>query len=142
MAKTSRQVQGDIYRMLRQSPLAKAISGGVYRQGMRPRDSRKEDAVVIFTSGLTGQVQTGVVTLNVFVPDTDPWGNGTAVEDAERTEQIERIAQQWVDSLTAATSCYLFSLQQAITTDAAEEIQQHFVVVRLKYKFFGADSDT
>lgn len=36
MAKTSKQVQGDIYRMLRDSVLYTQISGEVYREGMRP----------------------------------------------------------------------------------------------------------
>ena len=52
MAKTGKQVQGDIYRLLRDSSLYLRISGEVYRYGYRPRDSRKEDATVRFTTGL------------------------------------------------------------------------------------------
>ena len=66
MAKTSRQVQGDVYRKLRKSPIAEVITGGVYREGQRPRDSPHEDAVVIFTAGTTGDIQRGVVTINTF----------------------------------------------------------------------------
>lgn len=51
MAKTSKQVQGDIYQLLKDSTLYTMISGEVYRQGYRPRDSRKEDAVVISQPG-------------------------------------------------------------------------------------------
>jgi len=139
MAKTSKQVQGDIYRLLKDSTLYTMISGEVYRSGNRPRDSRKEDAVVIFTAGLAGQTQTGVVTINIFVPDIDPWGNGVLVEDGERTEELEALAQAWVDSLTAEVSCYLFKLQQTIHTSEAEEMHQHFIVVKLEYKYFGDD---
>ena len=100
MAKTSRQVQGDIYRLLRSSDMFPQLSGEVYRQGMR-RDSRLEDAVVIFTTGLAdGDIETGVVTVNIFVPDIDPYSNGVFVEDGVRTEQVERMAQDWADSLT------------------------------------------
>ena len=101
---------------------------------MRPRDSRLEDAIVIFTAGLSNQVQTGVVTINVYVPDIDPYGNGVLVEDVERTEQIEKSAQAWVDSLTTAVSCYKFTLQQTIYTETDESISQHFVVVRLQFE--------
>ena len=63
MAKTSKQIQGDVYRLLKNSTLSSMISGDVYRgdgkTSNRPRDSRKEDAVVIFTSGLSGDIQTG-----------------------------------------------------------------------------------
>lgn len=140
MAKTSKQVQGDIYQLLRDSTLYTMISGEVYRSGYRPRDSRKEDAVVIFTAGLAGQIQTGVVTVNIFVPDIDPYGNGVLVEDGERTEELEQLAQAWVDSLTAEVSCYLFELQETIHTSEDEETHQHFVVVKLEYKYFGDDN--
>lgn len=139
MAKTSKQVQGDIYRLLRDSTLYTMISGEVYRAGMRPRDSQLEDAVVIFTAGLPSQVQEGVVTVNLFVSDIDPYDNGVFVENSERTEQLEALAQAWADSLTAEVSCYKFRLQQTIYTDEEPEIRQHFVVIKLAYKYFGED---
>lgn len=136
MAKTSKQVQGDIYQLLKDSTLYTMISGEVYRQGYRPRDSRKEDAVVIFTTGLPNQIQTGVVTVNIFVPDIEPYDNGVWVEDGERTERVERLAQEWVDNLTTEVSCYKFKLQQTIYTEEEAEIKQHFVVVKLKYEYY------
>lgn len=140
MAKTGKQVQGDVYRLLKDSTLYSMISGEVYRNGYRPRDSRKEDAVVTFTAGLPDQIQTGVVTVNIYVPDIDPHANGTWVEDGRRTEQVEKLAQTWVDSLSAEVSCYKFRLQQTIYTEEATEINQHFVVVKLKYEYFGEDN--
>lgn len=136
MAKTSKQVQGDIYQLLKDSTLYTLISGEVYRQGYRPRDSRLEDAVVIFTTGIPNQIQTGVVTVNIFVPDIDPYDNGVWVEDGERTERVERLAQEWVDNLTTEVSCYKFKLQQTIYTEEESEIKQHFVVVKLKYEYY------
>lgn len=140
MAKTSKQVQGDIYRMLKDSTFSSMISGEVYRQGYRPRDSREEDAVVIFTTGLPNQIQTGVVTVNIYVPDIDPYNNGVLVENGERTEEIERLAGKWVDSLTTDKSCYKFKLQQTIYTEEEAEINQHFIVVKLQYEYFGDDN--
>lgn len=136
MAKTGKQIQGDIYTLLRSSALAAGLSGAVYRNGMRPRDSRLEDAIVTFTAGLPDQIQTGVVTINIFVPDIDPYENGTWVEDGQRTEQLEAMAQEWANGLTAAISNYKFSLQQTIYTEEEPDIRQHFVVVKLKYEYF------
>lgn len=136
---TSKQVQGDIYRLLKNSSLAQNISGEVYRKGMRPRDGRQEDAVVIFTSGLSEQVQTGVVTVNIFIPDTDGNGTGVSEENGERCEEIEKAAAAWVKSLTAEKSCYRFKLQQTIYTEAEPETQSHFVVVKLKYRYFDGE---
>ena len=139
MAKTGKQVQGDIYRLLKDSTLYTMISGEVYRSGNRPRDSRLEDAVVFFTTGIPDQIQTGVVTVNIFVPDIDPYNDGTLIEDGERTEEVERLAQAWVDSLTAEVSCYKFRLMQTIHTAEEAGINQHFVVVKLAYEYFGDD---
>lgn len=140
MAKTAKQIQGDVYTLLRDSPLYTMISGEVYRNGLRPRDSHLEDAVVIFTTGLPDEIQTGIVTINIFVPDIDPYENGLWVEDTERTERLEALAQAWVDSLTAEVSCYRFELQQTISTYDEPDIRQHFVCVKLKYRYYGDDN--
>lgn len=139
MAKTGKQVQGDICNFLKDSTLYKMISGDVYRSGYRPRDSRLEDAVVTFTAGLPDEIQMGVVTVNIYVPDIDPYDNGVFVEDGQRTEELELLASKWVESLTAAVSCYKFKLKQTIYTSEELEIKQHFIVVKLGYEYFGND---
>lgn len=140
MAKlTSKKVEGDFRRFLIDSDLAKGLSGQVYRNGMRPRDSRKEDAVVIFTSGLPDEIQTGVITINIYVPDLDGNGTGVFEQDGQRLEEIERAAQDWVESLTANRSCYRISLRQSIHTMEDPEINQHFVVVKLGYSYFDGE---
>ena len=141
MAKTSKQVQGDIYRLLRDSVLYTQITGEVYREGLRPRDSRKEDAVVEFTTGVPDEIETVVGEVHTHVPDIDPWHNGVLVEDAERTQQVERLAQEWVDSLTCEVSCYKFHLRQTIYTEEEADIRQHFVVVRLGYEYYAGGDD-
>lgn len=136
MSKTSKQVQRDIYSMLRQSKLASVISGDVYHKGYRPRDSAKEDAIIAFTAGVPGEVQSGVVTINIYVPDIDPYDNGVMAENGTRTEEIEVLAQKWVDSLTVDKSSYKFNLKQTIYTENDSQIGQHFVVVRLGFKLY------
>lgn len=134
--KTSRNIQGDVWQMLQGSDLQQSITGSVYREGMRPRDSRLEDAVVIFTSGSAAQIQEGVITVNIFVNDIDLWGNGQYVEDGSRCEEIEGLAQQWADTLTADRSLYYFELADAISTNHDADLRQSFVVVRLRYRYY------
>lgn len=140
MKKTAKQVQTDIIALLEGSILAEGVNGGVYRatpdSSYRPRDSRKEDIEVVFTTGRPDQIQTGVVTVRIWVPDIDPYANGVLVEDGARTAELEALAQRWADSLTAGRSNYRFRLQQTIWTEAEPDIAQHFVVVRLSYSFF------
>lgn len=134
MAKTGKQVQSDVLELLKSGTLPSIISGKVYRNGYRPRNSKLEDAIVIFTTGLTGEIQTGIVTINIYVPDIDPYQNGVLVEDGRRTETLEVAASRWVEALTAGKSDYAFSLQQTIYTESEQDIDQHFVVVKLKYR--------
>lgn len=136
MAKTGKQIQSDVMALLKSGSLPSLISGKVYRKGYRPRDSKLEDAIVIFTTGLPGQIQTGVVTINIYVPDIPlDDDTGVLVENGQRTEQLERAAAAWVESLTAAVSNYRFKLHQTIYTEEEPDINQHFVVVKLKYEY-------
>ncbi len=138
--KTSKQVQSDIIALLKGSTLATSVSGGVYRgtpdSNYRPRDSRQEDIVVIFTSGTPSEVETGVVTVHIYVPDITPYKDGVYYEDGKRSEAIEALAAEWVESLTCDRSNYKFELRQSIHTQANPDIHQHFVVVRLGYSLY------
>ena len=141
MYKTGIKVEGDVFAKLRTSSLAAALTGSVYRDGLRPRDSRLEDAVVIFTAGTVGEIQRGVVTVNIFVPDiAADNSNGVYVANGARLETLSQLAAEWVDSLNP-TSCYYFSLDAAIHVGEDLENKQHFVVMKLAYKFHGAYSD-
>lgn len=137
---TESQVMQDVRKMLTASTLAENISGEVYlsdaETSTRPRDSRKEDAEVIFVTGSAEQIQTGVVLVKVYVIDVDPYDNGVLVADYQRLSEVQTLAQQWVESLSAEKSCYRFSLQQTINSGAEPDISQHYVAVRLHYDYY------
>ena len=141
MAKTEKQVQSDIIALLQGSTLVQSLSGCVYRgtpsSSYRPRSSQKEDLIVIFTEGAPDEVETGTVTLNIYVPDIDPYDNGVLVEDGSRTAEIEQLADAWVSSLTCNRSNYRFKLRQSIYAERDAAINQHFVVVKLAYQYYG-----
>lgn len=136
--KTAKQIQEDVIDLLRGSTLREQVTGGVYPGGLRPRDSRLEDIEVIFTLGSPGQIESGVVTINVFCPDV-PEGltPGAKVENARRTREIERLLAEWVETLTPATTGgYLFTPASTILTLPEEETDQHFTSVKLKYRYY------
>ena len=139
MSKTGHQIQRDIYEMLKGSTLVSSLSGGIYRAGLRPRDSQLEDLVVIFTAADAEQVQEGVVTLNLYVPDIYPFDNGVSVEDVARCEALEGLMDGQVEAMTADKSNYLFSLKSAVHTDRDEDIHQSFIVARLSFRYFGRE---
>lgn len=135
MSKTSKEIQGDIFQLIKNSNLNSMITGSIYRAGYRPKDSNLEDVVIIFTTGLADQIETGVVTINIFVPDIDNYISGNKIENGQRCEQLEQAAENWVESISVSTN-YKFKLNQTIYTENEPEIKQHFVVIKLGYKFF------
>ena len=139
--KTGKNVQSDIIAMLKHSAIADAISGNIYRSGMRPRNSSAEDAVVTFVAGTPDQIQTGVVMVHIYVPDIDPFGDGCLVEDGQRTEALEDIANEWANNLCEYRSNYLFRLSETVKTIEFEELHQHAVLVTLKYRYYGGGDE-
>lgn len=136
MSKTGQQIEDDIYVFVKNSQLASLINGGVYKFGTRQRDSNNEDAIVKFVTGYNTQnpLQSGTVVINIYVPDIDQLDNGVLVRDITRCTEIEIAANDWVESLTANKSNYLFEMAQTIYTEEEPEINQHFVSIRLKFK--------
>lgn len=134
MMLTAHKVQTDIMALLADSELCAEVSGKVYREGYRPRDSRLEDISVIFVTGTPAQIEQGAVTLNIYVPDITPYNDGVYVEDGRRTSYIEELASRWVQSLTTSRTNYRFNLLRTISTNNDEAIHQHFVVVQLEYQ--------
>lgn len=132
--KTGQQIITDLIALLRGSTLASGVNGTIYRSGTRPRNSESEDIVVIFTTGDGAQFQSGVVTINIFVPYIPVGNDGVLYEDSERCEEIEALAQSTVDDLTADRSNYRFRLRDTIHTQQDDEINQSFVVVRLSFQ--------
>jgi hypothetical protein len=131
MKKTGSQVEKDIFHLVKNSAIATAITGKVYRDGMRPHNSKLEDAVVIFITALDGQNQIGSVSINVYVSDLS-YG-GYFLKDLKRCSEIEAICQTFINSLP--TNDYLFSLGQLINTFEEKEINQHFINIKLNYKY-------
>lgn len=131
---TGQRIVTDLIGLLHGSDLARAIGGNIYRQGTRPRDSKAEDMVVIFTTGDANQFQEGVVTLNIYVPDMPIAENGVNVVDSARCETLEELALEFVKSLKAYRSDYLFRLGDTIHTQRDLDIDQSFVVVKIRFR--------
>lgn len=133
---TGQVIINDIVSKVLKSTLKMYVNGEVYREGQRPRDSRKEDIVVVYTSGYAGQRASGVVTINVFVPDIAPFGDtGVLVSDGSRCAQIEQWAQDMADSWTARTGDIRYTLREVIHTNHDDERAESFVVAKFNYEY-------
>ena len=133
MTKTALQIKKSILDLLYQSDLGSSINGVICYNGLRPKDSTKEDIVLSFTAGQTDQIQTGILTINIYTLDLEY--NGSYYQNVQRCEEIEALAQSFVDNVRLSDGFYI-ELNQTIDTMADEELHQHFTVVKLKYKLF------
>lgn len=134
MTKTGQEIEDDLYEFVKTSSLAGFINGGIYKFGLRPKNSKKEDMIVKFVEASDTQIQSGTIVLNIYVLDFDAFDNGDLVRDVKRCKEIEIETNRWVKSLTTNKSEYKFALSQAIYTVEEPDIKQHFVSIRLKFK--------
>lgn len=130
--KTEKRIERDFFEFVTKSELAKAVSGKVYRKGMRPPESDKEDIVVKFLSGIDEQIQSGIIVLNIYVPDTTIRSTGAKVEDIKRVEELEELALSFIEENDSTE--YELSKDGTPKSLEAEGIEQHFISVRIKFK--------
>lgn len=138
MAKTSKEILQDVRRLLLGSSLQQNLSGNIFfSRENRPKDSTLEDILIIFTTGVPDQVEKGVITINIFYNDHDPYSSGNFIENEKRGAVIEALAKEWINSLTAGVSNYKFKLLNTITSFKEDNTNQHFIVIKLGYDYFG-----
>lgn len=132
MKKTGGQIESDVYALISASDLKGMIGGTIYKDGMRPVNSDKEDVVVVFAGGLDAQFQSGIVIVNIFVPNINNGGT-KKVKNIARCTALETEANEWLMSLKPTD--YRFSLDSIISSKQALEIDQHYVNIRIKFDY-------
>lgn len=133
MEKTEKQIEKDVFRIIRDSGLKAVIGGCVYRDGMRPKDAKTEDIVIKFLTGLDGQEQSGIVLIHIYVPNIkSPSRDGELVPNITRIDLLEEKANSLLSSLEDTE--YLFEKDETPRSYPADGIEQHFINVRLKYR--------
>ncbi len=133
MEKTEKQIERDIYRIIRDSELKASINGAVYRDGMRPKNATTEDIVVKFLTGIDGQEQSGIVLVHIYIPNIkSPLGDGELVPNIARIDLLEEKVNSLLTSLEDAE--YLIEKDETPKCYPAEGIEQYFINVRLTYR--------
>lgn len=132
MEKTAKQIEKDVFRIVRNSELKNVIGGTFYRAGMRPKNASTEDVVVKFLAGIDGQEQSGVVLIHVYVPNIQVSKDGELVENITRIDELEELLNTLIADLE--NDEYLFEKDGTPHSFPAEGIEQHFINVRLHYR--------
>lgn len=128
--KTAEEVESDIYTAVSKY-LKGRINGETYRRGARPTNrGDKEDAVVSFLSGLDGQVQTGVVVVNVYVPN-ERRGDSYSVKNVARSMAVSRTLLNMLKEMRI--SGYDLRTERTVQTEEDNGVTR--VTLRIKYKY-------
>lgn len=129
---TSKEVLQHVYQLVVE--LRKQLDyRAIYFAGTVPALER-ECYVIRHTAGRSGEIQEGVVTVLIYTEPVIAPSDGRMMEDMRRTRDIERKAQDWVESLP--TGEYLFWSDDTIQTDYDPEAGLYFTSIRLKYKHY------
>ena len=93
--KTSDEIATDIFRYVKRSALATAVTGKIINGKERTPNSTKEDVTVKVLANNIGQKQGAYINVNVFVPDTIR--SGQYEKDDSRVPLLERTAMDVFD---------------------------------------------
>jgi hypothetical protein len=139
MRKIAEEIEEDIFKLVKASSIASEIAG-IYRNGTRPFDSKAEDAVINFLTGIDGQKQAGIVNINVYVPNIDN-GNQLLVKNISRCSEIGVLLNEFKESLMGSRinterNGYWFKPNgDLIRTYEEKDINQHYVNLRLEFEY-------
>lgn len=131
--KTETQIETDFYRIIKSSQIPSIINGKVYRRGMRPLDSQKEDCIVQFLSGRNGQLQEGVLNMNIFVPKILIGSSTNKVEDLKRVEELEIAIMELFTDNAFENSYYLVEVNETPKSIDYADIKQTCINTRIHY---------
>jgi hypothetical protein len=123
-------IKDDVYAHIKNSPLASAVTGKICKQGVRPKDSDKEDVVIAVIANLNGQIQEAAVNVNIYVAD-DIKSDGQNQEATIRLRELCRIASETLEVGRGEDFRFTLESQRVIEVPGTKE---HVINNRLNYK--------
>lgn len=123
-------IKDDVYTLIKNSPLASAVTGKICKQGVRPKGSDKEDVVISVIANLNGQIQESVVNVNIYVAD-DIKSDGQYQESTIRLRELCRIASETLEVGRGEDFRFTLESQRVL---AVEDTKEHVINNRLNYK--------
>ena len=131
--KTASEIEDWIYSNLVKSPVKTLLKGSIYREGTRPVNSKKEDAVIAVVAGLDGQYSTGVVHINVFVDYID-FGADELGKNVKRCKVIEKALLDFRLNLPIGEYWVNPNSQETVKTYNLDEQKLSYVHCKINYR--------
>ncbi len=136
MRKTFSDIEQDFYNAIKKTTLAHEVSGAVYKYGIRPKGSKKEDVIVKVAALTAKQMQEGTVSIMVYLQPQSVHTDGWIVPDKRRIALIERLVDKLPDELLKLLPEYNgIRLFDAVGNYAEPDTEEFFVSVKIKFDY-------
>lgn len=119
-----------VYTILRPY-LSNIVKGGVYRSECRPQDSGREDAEIVVSTVSSGQVQRGVVKVNIYVQDIKT--GSRFFPDKARMTELEEVGDEML-ALLKLNSNSSWSFSQAPDNFIVRDTREHLLNFSFDFK--------
>ena len=123
-------IKDDVYRIVKASSLASAVTGKVCKTGVRPKGSDLEDVVISVIANMNGQIQEAVVNVNIYVKD-DIKSDGQNQEATIRLRELCSMAANLLEVGSGEDFRFTLESQRVL---AVEDAKVHVINNRLNYK--------
>ena len=128
--KTDEAIKTDIFKHIKGSALASAITGKVSKR-KRPHNSKKEDILISILANENRQVQVATVNVNIYVADITV--DNQPEEDTVRVEELSQMAVTLFDVFWGADNSYRASLLRQRVFEV-EGTNEHIISNQIEYK--------
>ena len=128
--KNDEAIKTDIFRHIRGSELASAVTGKVSKR-KRPHNSNKEDILISVLANENGQIQTATVNVNIYVADIIV--DNQPEEDTERLGVLCEKAEKLFSVFWGADNSYRASLLSQRVMEA-NGTSEHIINNKIEYK--------
>lgn len=136
MRKTWSDIEQDFYTAVSKTELAHTVSGGVYKYGIRPKSSKKEDVIIKVSALNAKQLQEGTVAVMVYLQPQTKHSDGWIVPDKRRIAEIERLVDSLPEELLVLLPEYNgIRLFDAVGNYAEPDTEEFFVSAKIKFDF-------
>lgn len=130
---TDIDIKDDIFNLIKDSELAKSLSGQIYKTGVKPLNSKKEDCVINIAGNQNGEIQRAIVNVNIHVPDLYIAKDKTWVEDTKRLRVLCKLAEQLFTSKRVKRMRKVELESQRVFADQGNE---HFINNRILFNIY------
>lgn len=129
--KSEIDIKDDIYRHLHCCSLTTSVSGQLFKRGVRPTASDKEDIIIsVLSSDTSDEIQTAIVVVNVYVPD-QRLPTGEAEEHTARLRELCRLGAEVLNRGYGEGYRFTLESQRIIPVNGKDE---HCISHRLFYR--------